>query len=140
MTKFITAKANDGVNTNALKCGIEWLLHGGPSTAYIYTPCKKNAQNISGHTTQSAALFKNLLKSNSTNVGQTVVNLCFGSGRGACGNPPPYGFTGKILLIYPNPTTVDWLLTRAPLADVCLLPWTIAEAAVWTAAHNPTVI
>lgn len=140
MTKFITTKANDGVDHNARQRGIDWLLLGSPSSVFIYTPRKRTAEDMAKDDVPSAALFKSLLKLNSTTVGLTTINLCFGSGAGACGSPPPHGFRGKILLCYADPNSADWLLMYAPLADVCLLPWSEAEAAVWRATHSPTVI
>ena len=143
MGKFITAKPSDGVDHNALTRGLGWLFSGSHSPVFIYTPGKRNAQDMANDSTMPEhlrALFKALLKSNSTTVGSITINLCFGSGAGACGNPPPHGSTARILLCYSNPKYTDWLLTRAPNADVCLLPWMGSEAASWTAAHSPTVI
>ncbi|MCP1246746.1 hypothetical protein NKW54_12450 [Acetobacter cerevisiae] len=141
MTKFITAKLVDGVDNAALARGFSWLLNGNNSSiVYIYTPSKRIAQDMATDDVPSAAVFKSLLKKNSATFGQTTINLCFGTGAGACGSLPAQNFTGNILLCYSPPLDVEWLLKKAPHASFCFLPWVLSEANAWTTAHSPIVI
>ena len=143
MAKFATRKPYDGTDHQALIRGINWLMAGNPAQAFIYTPAKRNAQDMASDTTMPdplKELFKQILKSNSVKIDSTNIGLCFGSGAGSCGTVPEHGSTARILLCYANPNSVGWLLTRAPNADVCLLPWTAKEAEDWRKCHSPTIV
>ncbi|MFT8464057.1 hypothetical protein [Acetobacter persici] len=138
---FVANKKGDGVDNEAEKRCLGWLLLAPNTDTYIHVPTKRNVPDGSDIANYPhKQIFKEITKKNTVKSGNKIINLFFGNGKGHSGILPALGYSGKILCLYDAPEDIQWIQEKYPNADICLVPWMDAEVQQWLASFNPTIL